>query len=210
MSPRVAALQHDVRRRARRTMFGMVFLGCATIILGAAVGWSIAVNYSQDDQLQAYSACAERPKSIECRVGHANSVALTTPSEACFILAQGGKRCSAPLPESGAIRRALLASVAETEGIEVVVDDGRITVEPSSPSPADPDTSPSSTSGTSNQAVPRPPRTPNTPAPTKPPAPAAPSPEPAPPAQPAKQAPVVDAPDQLGLCVNALGVRVIC
>ena len=109
MSPRVEELRIDVRRRYRRTVFGMVFLGFATIVLGAAVGWTIATNFSQDDQIKAVSACAERPNSLDCIKGHANSVALTTHAEACYILAQGGRRCGPrPLPEASVYRRELL------------------------------------------------------------------------------------------------------
>jgi len=211
MSPTLEALKLDIRRqrkRNRRQVGAMIFLGFATILVGAAVGYAIVTNFQQDDRIRAVSACADRPDSDECIRGHANSVARTTHAEACYILAKGGIRCKdKPLPESSSLRRTLLIHNGELPD-EVSYRD----------SSSDTPTSVSSNSGDAgNPAVPSAPRTPASPAPSKPSKPSQPSPqpspEPAPPAEPAQPAltrPLIDVPDQLGTCVNALGVSAIC
>ena len=209
MSPRIAAIEKLLETRAKRDKRVAVLYGAAIAFLVAAVLYVVYSDYQQDQQLRSVSVCATEPRSPECARGHANSVALTTPAEACFILAQGGKRCTATLPEAPILRRKLVNSIGGTDTVKVTVnpEDNSVTY---APTPANPNyAGPSDQSGSSS--VPRPPRSPSLPAPpAQPQAPTAPSPEPAPPAQPAKQAPVVDAPDQLGLCVNALGISVIC
>lgn len=211
MSPRVEQLRNDVRRRYRRTFLGMIFLGFATIVLGATVGWVVAVNSSQDAQLKAVSACADDPSGIECIKGHAVSVSKTTHAEACFILAQGGRRCAAkPLPDAEVYRNRLLA-----EADAITPDDESIYYEampdqPASTGRASTPTSPSSSPVSDepeSPSVPRSPRTPRPPAPSPSPTPE-PSPEPAAPV-PATR-PLVDLPDPLGVCVNALGISVAC
>lgn len=161
MSPRVEELRIDVRRRYRRTVFGMVFLGFATVVLGAAVGWAIATNFSQDDQIQTFSACAERPNSAECIKGHANSVALTTYAEACFILAQAGRRCGPrPLPEAGAYHQNLLLSIGPD-----VDEISYGAIPPAGSAPDRPASSVPPSSEPVSPAVPRPLRAPTEPSP---------------------------------------------
>lgn len=177
-------LEEQIDRRERRSFRVAVLWGFAIFVLVLGVGYSLYKNEQQDDQIQTFSACAERPNSDECIKGHANSVARTTHAEACYILAKGGIRCKdKPLPESSSIRRTLLIQNGEMPD-EVPYRDS------SSETP----TSVSSNSGDAgNPAVPSAPRTL---APSKPSQPSPqPSPEPAPPAEPAQPAltrPLID------------------
>lgn len=102
-------LEEQIARRERRSFRVAVLWGVSIFVLVLGVSYSLYKNEQQDDRLQTFSACAERPNSLDCIKGHANSVALTTHAEACYILAQGGRRCGPrPLPEASVYRRELL------------------------------------------------------------------------------------------------------
>lgn len=102
-------LEEQIDRRERRSFRVAVLWGFAIFVLVLGVSYSLYKNEQQDDKLQTVSACAERPNSADCIKGHANAVALTTRAEACFILAQAGRRCGPrPLPQASVYRRKLL------------------------------------------------------------------------------------------------------
>lgn len=110
-------LEEQIDRRERRSFRVAVLWGFAIFVLVLGVSYSLYKNEQQDDKLQTVSACAERPNSADCIKGHANSVALTTHAEACFILAQGGRRCGPrPLPQASVYRRKLLLTTGPEDG----------------------------------------------------------------------------------------------
>lgn len=116
MSPRIRAIEELLEQRAKRQFRVAVIFGIAIFFLVSAVSYSLYADYRQDSTLQTVSACALNPGGETCARGHANSVSLVTPDEACFILAQGGLRCNAPLPEAAELRRKLRR---ELPGIEI-------------------------------------------------------------------------------------------
>lgn len=97
-------MEQNERRRFRVT----VLFGVAIAALVVAVAYVLWSDNQQTNRLRSVSACYVSPQSAECRRGHANSVSLTTPAEACFILAQGGLRCRSPLPSADRYRDRLL------------------------------------------------------------------------------------------------------
>jgi hypothetical protein len=104
-------LEEQIDHRERRSFRVAILWEFAIFVLVLGVSYSLYKNEQQDDKLQTVSACAERPNSAECIKGHANSVASTTHAEACFTLAQAGRRCGPrPLPEAGAYHQKLLLS----------------------------------------------------------------------------------------------------
>lgn len=105
----------QAHKRERRSFRVAVFWGLAVALLVGGIIFSLWRDFAQDDdigdiQLRT-SACRVAPDGIECRIGHANSVLLTTPEEACFILAQGGYRCRPPLKDADAKAEDLKESV---------------------------------------------------------------------------------------------------
>lgn len=197
----------EARKRERRAFRVSVLFGVAVLAIGLAVVYSIFTNIKQEDSIGDIrietSACRVAPEGIECRIGHANSVLLTTPEEACFILAQGGYKCRDPL-NTEQIARTLERSVAENVDFVLPSDDGtsapQIEVDPPS---------------NSVSAVP-PPRTepapvaPSVPAQPKPTPPSAP--EPAEPPSPALSAPLISNPldPAVKVCVEAVGIKAVC
>lgn len=150
----------QAHKRERRSFRVAVFWGLAVALLVGGIIFSLWRDFAQDDdigdiQLQA-SACRVAPDGIECRIGHANSVLLTTPEEACFILAQGGYECRKPLDKAEQKAEQLRESVEQAQSGE----SDPVAVAPSRPEPSPPN-----------------PSSPAQPAP-KPPAPAAPAPVP--------------------------------
>lgn len=108
MSPRIRAIEAVMEQNERRRFRVTVLFGVAIAALVVAVAYVLWSDNQQTSRLRSVSACYVSPHSEECRRGHANSVSLTTPEEACFILAQGGLRCRAPLPSAGRHRDRLL------------------------------------------------------------------------------------------------------
>lgn len=196
----------DLHRRERRSFHVAIAFGLAVLVLMIAVGWSLYADINQTQSIGDIrietSACKVDPNGEVCRTAHANSVLFTTPEEACFILAQGGIKCRKPLKGADRVAADLRRSVEvgpSSELFEIIGDDN---IAPAPPAEAQDAPEP-------RAPVPSPGPEPRPVLPVSPTAPE-PSPEPAPPAQPAKQVPVVDLPDQLGLCVNALGISVVC
>lgn len=187
-----------------------LFVG-AIVSLILAVGYSLYADVRQSDDIGDIrietSACRVAPQGIECRIGHANSVLLTTPEEACFILAQGGIECRAPLKNADAIANDLRQSVSEAPEPSTLLEP----FTSGAPAPAE-------IPSTDEPAMIVAPISPPTELPDKPDPdpPAKPTPEPSAPAptptQPQPQAvrPLIDTPDELGLCVTAVGVNAVC
>lgn len=106
-----------LHRRERRSFHVAIAFGLAVLVLMIAVGWSLYADINQTQSIGDIrietSACKVDPNGEACRTAHANSVLLTTPAEACFILAQGGFRCkSAPLKTPDRRATGLRRSVA--------------------------------------------------------------------------------------------------
>lgn len=210
MSPRIAAIENLLETRAKRDKRVAVLYGAAIAFLVAAVLYVVYSDYQQDQQLRSVSVCATEPRSPECARGHANSVALTTPAEACYILAQGGIRCRKPLPDASVYKRRLDATVNRLTNFQfdAVPDDQTADRAPTPNDPPSPPEQRPDSDEPERPSVPRPPRAPNPSTPTEP---STPEPRPEPPTPtPSGTRPLVDLPDQLGVCVNALGISVAC
>lgn len=159
---------HRYRRQQRAMAFFAFALGVLLISLGY-VGYQ---NANQDSAIREItlqqSACSVNPAGHICKVGHANSVALTTHAEACFILAQGGIQCRPPLDGAQVRKDALLNAAGGTSSTSAAPNaEG---VERSS-LPSDDSSTISGTSG--SPPTPRPPKPqpapPSTPTPSVPP-----------------------------------------
>lgn len=197
----------EAHKRERRAFRVSVLFGVAVLAIVLAA-YSIFTNFQQEDSIGDIrietSACRVAPEGIECRSGHANSVLLTTPEEACFILAQGGYKCRDPL-NTEQIARTLEQSVAENGDF----------VLPSSDSDAAPQIDavepPSDSVGSVPPARSEPaPVTPSVPAKPKPTPPS--PPEPAEPTSPALSAPLISNPldPAVKVCVEAVGIKAVC
>ena len=206
----IAHLEQQLARRERRQFRAAVLWGVAIVFLVFGVSYSIYSDFQQDSDIRAVGICASAPNSKECAENHAISVSKTTPAEACFILAQGGIQCKRPLDSAAAYQKSLLDNSGVSDEVYYEALPGGSTDSreaPDTPDYSAPDSSP----GTASVPAPRPPSSPE-PQPPKPePTPQVPpvAPTPVQP-EPAAKAPLMDTPDQLGLCVNALGLSVIC
>lgn len=206
--PRIAAIEKRLEERERRQFRAAVIFGVAVAALVLAVGFNIWQDFEQDDQIRAVSACYSKPKSPECIRGHAVSVSHTTHAEACFILAKGGYRCRKALPETAVLRERLISGDAVPGSSGKSISFNATAPPDSSPVTQTPDDPPSANPAPSTP-TPTPTPTPEPPTPN-PPTSTPPAPQPPPPAAPKPTRPLVDLPDQLGVCVNALGLRVAC
>ena len=206
----------QAHKRERRSFRVAVFWGLAVALLVGGIIFSLWRDFAQDDDIGDIrietSACRVAPEGIECRIGHANSVLLTTPEEACFILAQGGYRCRPPSAEAeekaADLRRSVDAQPAP-ELPEAPERDRKVLPElsgqtdPSAVAAPRPEAPASSIPKLLPKPAPKP-----TPPASAPPA----APSPSTPSAPTVGRPLVDNPlrPAVDLCVNALGVRVIC
>ena len=191
----------QAERQAKSIRNLTILLALSFLFLASTATYFFVEGQNQSNSIEALnvnqSACQDFPNGQACKEGHANSVALTTYAEACFILAQGGKRCGPrPLPEAKVFRRSLVNSAGDSTGQPQTSGDdspqGRIdSGDPRPDTPSDP----------GGEPTPRPPG--NAPvAPSVPDRPVAPSVQP----DPVLKSPL----PQLGLCVNALGIEVVC
>lgn len=207
----LATTHPDLHKRFRRQNRALVLFSVALGMLLIGLGWVGYQNANQGSDIRdisiQQSACSVDPDGLVCKVGHANSVALTTHEEACFILAQGGIQCRPALDGAQARKDALQAAAGSstsstsaapnTEGVQRGDLSGYSPGNPTVPG----------ASGT--PPTPRPPKPqpapPSTPTPSVPPRDGPVTPQ---------SRPLITLPDQLKLvaevCVNALGIKVIC
>lgn len=114
----LATTHPDLHKRFRRQGRALVLFSVALGMLLIGLGWVGYQNVNQGSDIRdisiQQSACSVDPDGLVCKVGHANSVALTTHEEACFILAQGGIQCRPALDGAQARKDALQAAAGSS------------------------------------------------------------------------------------------------
>lgn len=201
-------IDREIEHREHRQLLVARLWVVSTIILVLGVAYSLYADVQQSDDIREVGICASAPNSQECADNHAISVSKTTPAEACFILAQGGYRCRDPLPEAEVYQQRLVKKTTvddiHYEAVPSNSSTGYVAPETSAPSsPSDPpgQSVPAPRPPVAPPSTPEPPKTPSQPSPV--------APSPADP-QPTTVSPLVNTPNALGVCVNALGVAVVC
>lgn len=102
---------HELHKRAARQFRVALYFGVAVASLVIAVGWLVYSDSQQTVRIQTtervLTACQSAPDGQQCRANRAFWTSLTTPQEACFILAQGGIPCGAPTGDVKKLRERL-------------------------------------------------------------------------------------------------------